>query len=120
MVNYWHDACHFALSRRWWVNATLPYVGSIGRGFAKFMALYNRRLETIARKRLRAGTYGRNNVGKRYLIKGSFEAGPGTLKHIAAGLMAWGRLELETAFARPAAGLPRDPSLAASGRAAVG
>ena len=27
MVNYWHDACHFALSRRWWVNATLPYVG---------------------------------------------------------------------------------------------
>ena len=27
MVNYWHDACHFALSRTWWVNATLPYFG---------------------------------------------------------------------------------------------
>jgi hypothetical protein len=27
MVNYWHDACHFALSSSWWVNAALPYLG---------------------------------------------------------------------------------------------
>ena len=26
MVNFWHDACHFALSGRWWVNAALPYL----------------------------------------------------------------------------------------------
>ena len=27
MVNYWHDACHFALSTKWWINAALPYFG---------------------------------------------------------------------------------------------
>ena len=27
MVNYWHDACHFALCRTWWINASLPYLG---------------------------------------------------------------------------------------------
>lgn len=26
MVNYWHDACHFALSSRWWINAGVPYL----------------------------------------------------------------------------------------------
>ena len=27
MVNYWHDACHFALCQTWWINASLPYFG---------------------------------------------------------------------------------------------
>mmetsp|Transcript_4177 Transcript_4177/g.3634 ORF Transcript_4177/g.3634 Transcript_4177/m.3634 type:complete len:526 (-) Transcript_4177:130-1707(-) len=27
MVNFWHDACHFALSSRWWINASVPYLG---------------------------------------------------------------------------------------------
>jgi delta11-fatty-acid desaturase len=26
LANMYHDACHFSLSTRWWVNATLPYL----------------------------------------------------------------------------------------------
>ena len=77
--------------------ANMPYAGKIGAGVAKFMTFYNRRLERIARKRLQAGTYGKNNLRRRDLISRSFGPGLGGFPHVARGLLLWMRLELETA-----------------------
>ncbi|GAA5483254.1 NAD(P)/FAD-dependent oxidoreductase [Haloferula sargassicola] len=79
----------------------MPYNGPIGNVFAKFMALYNRRLEVIARKRLAAGTYGRENLDHSYLIRTPFNAGLGAMRHFFRGVSIWLGLELETLFRRP-------------------
>lgn len=92
--------------------ANMPYAGKIGAGVAKFMTFYNRRLERIARKRLQAGTYGKNNLGRRDLF-GSFTPGPGGLPHLVRGILLWLRLELQTARQSPGDRLRR-PSLARS------
>ena len=86
--------------------AKMPYAGTIGSGVAKFMSFYNRRLERIARKRLQAGTYGKNNLKRRDLISRSFSPGFGGLPHILRGLLIWMRLELETARMAPREALP--------------
>lgn len=88
--------------------AKMPYDGPIGLLFAKFMALYNRRFETIARKRLHAGTYGKKNLKKRYYIKISFEASPKAFGHLFRGIRSWLKMELETMFIRPIEKLPAD------------
>ncbi len=79
----------------------MPYNGPIGAVFAKFMGLYNRRLEVIARKRLAAGTYGKENLDHSYLIRTPFNAGTGALRHFFHGIAIWLGLELETLFRRP-------------------
>ncbi len=84
----------------------MPYDGPIGAAFARFMALYNRRLERIARKLLHSGRYGRANLDHRFFIRTPFSAGPGVLRHLAAGTLAWLRLELATAFIKPDAVAP--------------
>lgn len=86
--------------------AKMPYNGPIGAAFARFMALYNRRLENIARKRLQSGTYGKENLDHRYFVRVPFHTSPGVLRHLSKGVMVWLGLELETLLSRPAEPLP--------------
>jgi len=77
----------------------MPFNGPIGAGIAKFMAFYNRRLATIARKRIAAGTYGRRNTNTdAYLIARAFSHGPAALTHLRWGLMAWMKAEVNALF----------------------
>jgi hypothetical protein len=88
--------------------STMPYNGTGGAIFARFMAFYNRRLEVIARKRLMAGTYGRNNLKHRHLITTPFEPNMKAVRHLFRGMKVWLKLEAETLFIRPVPAL-RDP-----------
>jgi len=45
------------------------------KAFARFMSFYNRRLATLAQKRLANGTYGAANLGHDYVLRRSFSAG---------------------------------------------
>lgn len=87
--------------------STMPYNGNGGAIFARFMACYNRRLEKIARKRLNAGTYGKNNLKHRYLVYVPFEPNMKAVKHMLHGVRVWLKLELETLFVSPIAELPQ-------------
>ena len=80
--------------------AQLPFHGPIGRGVGRFMALYNRRLAVIARKRLAAGTYGRRNTGDCFLICRGFGPGNASLPHLRWGLWAWFKAEVNALFLR--------------------
>jgi hypothetical protein len=71
------------------------------------MAFYNRRLEVIARKRLAAGTYGKNNLKHRHLLRMPFEANTKAVRHLLHGMRVWLKLEAETLFVRPIDPLPR-------------
>lgn len=87
----------------------MPYNGPVGAFFARFMACYNRRLSAIARKRLARGTYGLHNLHRRDYIRQPFLPNLRSLRHLLAGLAAWGRLELTHALIRstpPPAPLP--------------
>ncbi|WP_193214353.1 NAD(P)/FAD-dependent oxidoreductase [Luteolibacter marinus] len=86
--------------------STMPYNGIGGAIFARFMACYNRRLETIARKRLAAGTYGKNNLKHRFLVHVPFEPNLKAVRHLLHGMRIWFKLELETLFVRPVPALP--------------
>ena len=97
----------------------MPYFGPIGGGFAKFMAFYNRRLEVIARKRLKSGTYGRHNLDHSYFVRKSFEGGPLAFGHMFRGIRTWLKLEILSAFTTPLpefADSPKTPSSAASNK----
>ena len=87
--------------------STMPYNGPGGAVFAKFMRFYNRRLETIARKRLAAGTYGKNNLMHRHLVRVPFEPNMKAVKHLFSGMRVWLGLEMETMYIRPAEELPQ-------------
>ncbi|MBK1828797.1 NAD(P)/FAD-dependent oxidoreductase [Haloferula rosea] len=84
----------------------MPYHGVPGGIFGRFMAFYNKRLEQIARKRLKTGRYGVNNLHHPYLIKTPFVASVKASGHLFRGLFAWLKLELETAFVRPEEPVP--------------
>lgn len=99
--------------------ANMPYAGPIGAVVARFMSFYNRRFERIARKRLQAGTYGRNNVHRRDLISRSFSPGLGGFPHILRGFALWMRLELETARLAPRETLPAAADPAGRASAAI-
>ena len=86
--------------------STMPYNGTGGAIFARFMRFYNRRLETIARKRLAAGTYGKNNLKHRHLVRVPFEPNMKAVRHLLGGMKVWLKLEAETMFVRPAEELP--------------
>jgi len=88
--------------------ATMPYNGPGGAIFARFMAFYNRRLEVLARKRLAAGTYGKNNLARRHLLRTPFEANTKAVRHLLHGMRVWLGLELETLFVRPVPALPQN------------
>jgi hypothetical protein len=72
------------------------------------MAFYNRRLEVLARKRLAAGTYGKNNLARRHLLRTPFEANTKAVRHLLHGMRVWLGLELETLFVRPVPALPQN------------
>ena len=91
--------------------AEMPYSGPIGHGFAVFMALYNRRLVKLAKKKITAGTYGAKNVGESFLITTGFAPGPGSIKLLFKGIRVWLKLELKLAFT-PAAKDVTEPSMA--------
>jgi flavin-dependent dehydrogenase len=87
-----------------WTDAEfskMPYDGAVGAFFGRFMGFYNHRLETIARKRLAAGNYGKHNLDQRYFIRRPFEASTKSFRHLFDGIRAWMKLEVECAFTRP-------------------
>ncbi|MFK7909684.1 MAG: NAD(P)/FAD-dependent oxidoreductase [Akkermansiaceae bacterium] len=79
----------------------MPYDGPIGTAFAKFMSFYNRRLTTLAKKKIAAGTYGDRNHDYNYLVTNSFTPGPQTLKLMFRGIKVWLFAELRYAFTKP-------------------
>ena len=86
--------------------STMPYDGVGGAVFARFMRFYNRRLETIARKRLTAGTYGKNNLKHRHLVRVPYEPNLKAVRHLFHGMRVWLKLEAETFFTRPVEAMP--------------
>jgi len=89
-----------------------PYYGKGGTLFAKFMALYNRRLGKIADRRLAAGKYGMKNLDQRYLIQEGFApCKKAAGKVILKGIRRWIGVEIRSLF------LPRlAPSRAPEGK----
>jgi flavin-dependent dehydrogenase len=71
----------------------LPFEGTPGRLFAEMMKFYNRRLVTLAKRRLAKGCYGRRNAGWRELYDG-FVPDRRVAKLIRKGLFHWWRAEL--------------------------
>jgi flavin-dependent dehydrogenase len=71
----------------------LPFEGKAGRVFAEMMKFYNRRLVTLAKRRLAKGCHGRRNSGWRELYDG-FVPDRRVGKLIRKGLFHWWRAEL--------------------------
>jgi hypothetical protein len=71
----------------------LPFEGTPGRVVGAMMNFYNRRLVTLAKRRLAKGCYGRRNAGWRELYDG-FVADRRVRKLIWKGLGHWWRAEL--------------------------
>jgi flavin-dependent dehydrogenase len=71
----------------------LPFEGKAGRVFGGMMKFYNRRLVTLAKRRLAKGCYGRRNSGWRELYDG-FVPDRRVGKLIWKGLLHWWRAEL--------------------------
>ncbi len=99
--------------------AKMPYNGPIGARFGKFMAFYNRRFEIIARKRLANGTYGKNNLGRRYFIRRPYEPTLKSFGHLFEGLLVWLKLEVATTFVRPVPAMAATEKTAAVPAAAI-
>ncbi len=75
------------------------YDGAAGAGFARFMALYNRRLARIGAVRRELGLHGyRNTEGQRLLD--SFQPDPSVLKQLRKGVGIWMRAEAATLWHR--------------------
>jgi flavin-dependent dehydrogenase len=71
----------------------LPFEGKPGRMFAGMMKFYNRRLVTLAKRRLATGYFGRRNAGWRELYDGFVP--DIRLRHlIRKGLLRWWKCEL--------------------------
>jgi len=71
----------------------LPFEGALGRIFAKMMKFYNRRLVTLAKRRIATGFYGKRNSGWRELYDG-FVPDARVRKLIEKGLFLWWKAEL--------------------------
>ncbi|MGI8603254.1 MAG: NAD(P)/FAD-dependent oxidoreductase [Verrucomicrobiales bacterium] len=97
----------------------LPYYGPIGGFFAWGMRFYNRRLVAIAQKRWAAGTYGRNNLDRRFFIKQGFAPEPKMVRVLFKGLWAWLKLECQALFLRPASPRPAASPSGGLGQATV-
>jgi hypothetical protein len=88
----------------------LPYNGPVGARVATFMAFYNRRLSHLARRRLAAGVYGKNNLDNRRLICQGFSIDRKLMRLIRIGLTGWLRLEWENLWLRPKPGTSPAPA----------
>ena len=77
----------------------LPYGGPVGQIFGGFMRCYNRRLAVIARRKMRAGTYGLANLDSRLFLPG-FSPGPGSLLFMLTGIRKWMQAEWRNLFLR--------------------
>lgn len=84
----------------------MPYDGPAGTFFGKFMALYNRRLSTLAEERVRKGIYGRRNLGHFWSPRQSFSPDNGVMKLLWDGLKAWLKAEVSTRMASSPATTP--------------
>jgi flavin-dependent dehydrogenase len=77
----------------------LPYNGKAGGLFAKFMTFYNRRLHTLAIKRIKKGIYGKANQEMDGMIRISLSpnfAAP--FRFLWWGLRLWAKAEWKTYF----------------------
>ena len=77
-----------------------PFDGKPGRVVAAFMAFYNRRLATLARRKIAAGTYGAGNTQWRLLVGGFLPDGSSG-KLLLRGLARWARAEWRNLFLTP-------------------
>ncbi len=84
----------------------LPYDGPAGTFFAKFMALYNRRLNTMAKKRLVKGTYGAWNTGMDLTLGQSYTPDFTAFRFLRWGVRLWLMAELRTLFGRASKKMP--------------
>ncbi len=89
----------------------MPYAGKAGHAFARFMAFYNRRLVTLAKKKITAGKYGDRNLDESFLITKSFNPDPRSLGLLLDGVKIWLKLEAKFMFT-PAALERAEPSVA--------
>ena len=84
--------------------AHLPFEGKAGRSFAGMMKFYNRRLVSLAKRRLATGYFGRHNAGWRELYDGFVP--DIRLRHLLRkGLLRWwkcgaGELGIDAALAK--------------------
>jgi len=97
-----------------------PFDGTGGRIAAKLIALYNRRLAAIARKRLAAGTYGARNAGWRLLIPGFTPEPKQSGRLLFKGIWLWLKLEMRALLLRRGGTLPACPPPAAAVAGAPG
>jgi flavin-dependent dehydrogenase len=88
-----------------------PFDGKPGRAVAAFMAFYNRRLATLARRKIAAGTYGSRNAHWRLLV-GGFLPDNTSGKLLLQGLARWAVAEWRNLFLQ-AAVQPQPAPLAA-------
>jgi hypothetical protein len=70
-----------------------PFEGFPGRVVGGMMKFYNRRLTTLAKRRLATGYYGRNNAGWRELYDG-FVPDHRVARLLRKGVLRWWRAEL--------------------------
>ncbi len=88
-------------ARRILVPPFYPKYGEVGIAMVRF---YQRRLVSIARRKLRLGIYGNRNAGRRPRLIG-YDLGLGTFRMMTRGFVRWACMEIENAWsyiARPA------------------
>ncbi len=95
----------------------MPYQGTGGAIFARFMTFYNRRLVHIAKKRHAAGADGLQNLGNRWLIKQGFIPTFKVLTLLRMGMKVWLKAEWSAMFLPALKPVP--PVEAVAGKAAV-
>ncbi|MGJ8672630.1 NAD(P)/FAD-dependent oxidoreductase [Rubritalea sp.] len=79
----------------------MPFNGKIGGAVALFMTFYNKRLVTLAKKKIRAGKYGNYNLNRSYLISDSFTPAHRAIGHLIHGILVWFRAEISLTFVKP-------------------
>jgi flavin-dependent dehydrogenase len=71
----------------------VPFTHALSVPFYLFMSFMTRRLASIGRARMAAGTWGRANAGRHVYLPG-FRLGPRMLKYTPGAVARWARLEL--------------------------
>jgi len=79
--------------RRGETGLDVPFSHPLSVPFYLFMSFMTRRLASIGRARIAAGTWGRANAGRHVYLPG-FRLGPRMLKYVPGAVARWARLEL--------------------------
>jgi len=79
----------------------MPYAGTAGDIFARFMRFYNRRLVTLAKKKIAKNTYGDKNQNSAFIIKKAFTPDQASLKLMNQGIRLWIMAEIKYLFTKP-------------------